>query len=239
MSRVSSAANQSRAVLSVLQRENPGKVITDSYLLLMKSLQQTTTSITWDVLTNQSTPTCIEQRLNLSDKFVVRDWAYATMMTAMAGAAPTNAEISVGIPWTYNNPQATPFGFGPVVGPLIGAIYNGTIDVTINSLVYYRKFPVRNFYRVPVSQAGTAVSTQATTGVVQRDGWNDLNFAFSPVMPTFTLDGLGSNQIVMTLPNPTATSAAATFANFACLYMRGFLIQNVNQKSRNSLLRNN
>lgn len=230
MAKVSSAANQSRAVFQALTQEYPGKVITDSYLLLMKTLQQTTTQISWDVLTNQSTPTVIEQRLNLSDKFVVRDWAYATMMTASAGTTSTAAELSQGIPVTYNNPQATPFGFGPTVGPLIGVIYNGYIDVTINSLVYYRKFPVRNFYRVPVSQSGTAASAVATTGVIQRDGWNDLNFAFSPVMPTYTLDGLGSNQIVMTLPNPTATSAAANFNNWACLYLRGFLIQNVNQK---------
>lgn len=227
---VSSAANQSRALLSALRAEYPGKVITDSYLLLMKTLQQTTTAISWDVLTNQSTPTVIEQRLNLSDRFAVRDWAYATMMVPMAGATPTNAEIAGGVPTTYNNPQATPFGFGTTVAPLLGVIYNGWMDVTINSLVYYRKFPMRNFYRVPVSQSGTAVSTVATTGVVQKDGWNDLNFAYSPVYPTFTLDGLGSNQIVMTLPNPTATSAAATFANYACLYLRGYLIQNVNQK---------
>ncbi len=230
MSTVKAAANQSRALLNELKRSYPGKVVTDSYLLLMKSLQGTTTTISWDVLTNQSAPTVIEQRLNLSDRFAVRDWAYATMMTASAGAASTDAEVSQGVPWTYNNPQATPFGLGPVVSPLIGVIYNGIIDVTINSVVYFRKFPLRNFYRVPVSQAGTAVSTVATTGVVQKDGWNDLNFAYSPVYPTFTLDGLGSNQIVMTLPNPTATSAAAGFNNWACLYLRGYLIQNVNQK---------
>lgn len=230
MGKIPSSANQSRAVLNQLQREYPGKVITDSYLLLMKTLQQTTTTITWDVLTNQSTPTCIEQRLNLSDKFVVRDWMYATMMTASAGATSTPAEISEGVPWTYPNAQATPFGFGPNFAPLIGVIYNGWIDVTINSLVYYRKFPVRNFYRVPTSQSGVAVSSIAVQGVLTADGWDSLNYGYSPVMPTFTLDGLGSNQIVMTLPNATATSADTNFNNWACMYMRGFLIQNVNQK---------
>lgn len=226
---VSSAANQSRAVLSVLKREYPGKVITDSYLMLMKTLQGTITTISWDVLTNQSTPTVIEQRLNLSDKFVVRDWAFTTMQTVSAAATSTAAEISVGEPLTYINPQATPFGYGTSAA-LLPVLYNGSIDVTINSLVYYRKFPVRNFYRVPVSQQGTAVSAVAVTGLIGKDGWNDLNFAYSPVMPTFTLDGLGSNQIVMNLPLPTVTSAEAGFNAWACLYLRGFLVQNVNQK---------
>jgi len=120
--------------------------------------------------------------------------------------------------------------FTAAVAALLEVVYNGYLSVTLNSAVYYQSFPTRNFFRVSTAQEGLALSTVATTGVTPRDGWEGVNYCFSPVYPTFTIDGIGNNQIQLILPNPTVTSAAANFCNFACLFLRGYLVQNVNQK---------
>lgn len=229
--------NPSRALYDQLVAEYPKSrfpnvIVTDSYLLLMKSIQGTLNQVQFDILTNASTgtpPQCIERRLNLSDKFCVRDMAICLMKTAAAGGAgvSTQAEINVGVPRTY--PNASVFAnAGEAVN--LEAVYNGYLTIIINSTVYYQSLDLRRFYRVPQSQKGVAVSAVAGTGVLGDDGWDILNYAFSPVQPQFTFSGDGNNQATVTINNSTVLSGAVTSQNWLVNIYRGFLIQNVNNK---------
>lgn len=223
------STNQARALLATIQKQYPRNLVTEGYLLSMFPLTGTVNSFKFPLLINQTignTVQCIEKRLALSDRFVVRDWSIMLMQVLSAGATPTNAEVSVGVPRTY--PQNNVFT--AAVAANLESLYNSSLTVSINSVVYYQAFPVRNFYRVPTSQAGAAVSTVATVGILNRDGWDNMNWAFSPVYPTFTVDGLGNNEITLNMPNPTTLTAQAGNFNFCNLYLRGYLVQNVNQK---------
>jgi hypothetical protein len=224
--------NASRALYSDLKGKygrRSGVIITDSFLFLMKSIQSTVTTVNFDVLTNSSSgtpPTVIERRLNISDKFVVRDHAICLMKAGTTTAA-TQAEINVGVPRTY--PNGSVFS-GASEAANLQAVYNGYCTVIINSVVYYQALDIRRFYRVPTSQKGVAVSTVATTGVIGDDGWDILNYAFSPVQPQFELDGTGNNQLSVTIGNPTSLIGTNS-QNFLCWMLRGFLVQNINQRS--------
>lgn len=222
------ATNQQRALYNELSRKykGPNVIITDSYLLLMKSLQGTISTLTFDVLVNQGSQTVNEVRLNMTDKFCVRDWALFVQKAGSSTTA-TAAEIAVSRPTTY--PNAAIFT-GANEAANLEAVYNGNIKAVIDSVVYYQSFPTRNFYRVPQSQQGT--TSAAIAGPVQykiaADGWDSMNYAFSPVYPTFELNGLGKNDISLNLPTGILTSGTSS-QNFAVLMFRGFLIQNVNQ----------
>lgn len=226
------ATNQQRALYDQLVAKyrthaNAGSIIiTDSYLYLMKSLQGTITTLQFDVLTNQGTPQVNEVRLSLTDRFCVRDWSIM-VMKAGASVAATAAEISVAVPSTYPNPAVFT---GSNEAANLQSVYNGNMRIVIDSTVFFQAFPNRNFYRVPVSQLGT--TSAAIAGPVQykiaADGWDSMNYSYSPVYPTFEFNGIGKNEATLTLPNPTLTSGTSS-QNFAVAIFRGYLIQNVNQ----------
>lgn len=229
------ASNRSRAMYNALlekytKERYPQRIITDGYLMLMKSIQGTPTNVIFDVLVNQSSGTVatnIERRLNITDRFNVSDMSIC-LMKAGSSTTATQAEISVARPDTYPNPNV--FTAANEASNL-ESVYNGSLNVTIDSTVYYQALELRRFYRVPTSQAGTAVSTVAITGVIQRDGWDNLNYAFSPVTPDFEFSGIGNNQVTVNL-SPSAIDLSGTSSqNFLVIYFRGFLIQNVNQRS--------
>lgn len=222
--------NQSRALLDTLRakyQKYPNVIITDSYLLLMKSLQGTITTVTFDVLSNVGNATVLENRLSITDRFAVKDMAVC-IMKAGASTAATAAEIAVGRPNTYPNPNIYT---GAAEAANLEAIYNSQMRVAIDSKIFYQSLDTRRFFRVPTSQQGTAVSAVAGTGVLSRDGWDNLNYCFSPVAPNFEFSGSGKNEVTLQLPNPTLTSGTSS-QNFVLAYFRGFLIQNINQPIR-------
>jgi len=225
------ATNAPRALYNELltqypRDKYPNRIITDSYLRLEASLQGTITAITFNMLVNQGNPNVTENRLNITDRFVAAQICLLIMQTAMAGTSPTQAEISIGRPRTYNNAQI----FGATAANL-EVIYNSQLKITVDSVVYLQSLDTRRFYRVPTSQDGTAVSAVALTGVINADGYDSVGYPFAPLTPTVTFSGIGKNEIQLTLPNPTLLTAPVTFANFAILWCRGFLVQNVNQRS--------
>lgn len=226
--------NASRALYDRLEKKYtkdkyPGRIITDSYLMIMKSIQSAgVTVVNFDVLSNASSGSVvnvIERRLNISDRFVVRDMAIC-LMKAGTSVAATQAEINVGVPRTYPNSNVFT---GASEASNLQAVYNGFCSVTIDSIVYYQSLDLRRFYRVPTSQKGIAVSAVALTGVLGDDGWDMLNYAFSPVQPQFELNGVGNNQLSVTVNNSTNLQGTNS-QNFLCWYFRGFLVQNVNNQ---------
>ncbi len=208
------------------------RIITESYLFLLASIQSTQNNIAFNTLVNQGsqasgiTQYSIEKRLNISDRFSVKNMA-AVLIKAGSSATATDAQVSVAGLNTYPNP----FLFtGASEATNLEAVYHGSLQVTIDSIVWYQAYPMRNFYRVPVSQGLTAVSTVATTGVIQRSGWDDAAYPFAPVVPNFSLSGIGQNQISVNVP-PNISFAGTNSQNFLGLIFTGFLIQNVNSQN--------
>jgi hypothetical protein len=159
--------------------------------------------------------------------FTVKDMTMC-LLKAGSSTTATDAQVSVGQPNTYPNP----FIFtGANEAANLEAIYNSNMSITIDSTVYYQAYDMRRFFRVPVSQGLTAVSTVATTGVLQRSGWDNLNYCFAPVVPNFEFSGIGNNQVVVNTPTGI-TFAGTSSQNFLVGIFRGFLVQNVNQPKR-------
>jgi len=223
------ATNQARALLNTIRQEYPSNIVTDGYLRSLFPVQGTITTMKFPLLVNETIGNkiqVIENRLKLSDRFVVRDWSVTILPVAVADAEPTNTEMAVAHPITY--PNEIVLGTAGIATNY-EAVYNAKLNVTINSVVYYDSFPVRNFYRVPVSQQGVDVSAGANPAIL-RDGWDNMNYSFSPVYPTYTVDGLGNNQIICSLPSPIDLTGDTGFFNFIQLDLRGYLVQNVNQR---------
>jgi hypothetical protein len=203
----------------------PDAIITDSYLRLEQSLQATITTLTFNMLVNQGTPNVTENRLNITDRFVATSLALLIMKAGTTTAA-TQAEISIGRPRTFNNS----FIFtGASEAANLEVIYNSQLKITVDSTVYIDSYDTRRFYRVPTSQQGQAISAVASTGVLGADGYDESAYPFAGLTPSITFSGIGKNLIQLTLPNPTSLVGTNT-QNFAIMWIRGFLVQNVNQR---------
>lgn len=190
------------------------------------------TVINFDVLANSTSglsPNIMERRLNITDRFSVKDMAICVSKAGTTVVA-TQAEISVSTPSTY--PNLNVFA-GAGEAAALQMVYNGFASITIDSTVYYQAYDLRRFYRVPTSQIGTAVSSIAVQGVLNNDGWDNLNYCFSPVSTDFEFSGSGNNQLSVTVPQSGAITTAGTNSqNFLWWIFRGFLIQNINNPIR-------
>jgi len=229
------ALNQGRALLEQLRREymtpenkERNVIITESYLFLMANLNGgAKNQLQFFALTNQSQTapvTSVEKRLDITDRFAVRDMSMVLMKTKDT----TAAEVAKGRLHTFPNPNV--FTAANEADNL-ESIYNGWANIQIKSVVYYQNYDVRRFYRVDNAVEGQAVSTVAVTGVNPRDTWNMLNYSFSPVETAFELNGSGSNILSVTLPASIDNSGTNT-VNWLCWYFRGYLIQNINDPNR-------
>lgn len=227
------ATNSARALYNKLINDDMYKgrtniIITDSWLRSEVNIQGIQSSLIFNLLTNNTTSAqinCTEKRLGIPDKFVATMVSFM-LMKAGASTAATQAEIAISRPRTYNNARIFT---GANEAANLEALYNSDMKVTIDSTTFIQTLDLRRFYRAPVSEQGTAVSTQATTGVLNADGWDTSNYPFASLTPTLTFNGSGQNQVVVNLPNSTDLSGTSS-TNFAILYFRGFLIQNANTK---------
>lgn len=218
------AKNQKAALYNSLKNEYPaaaGCIITDSYLRLEANVQGSFTNIQFNMLVNQGGQNVTEKRLAITDKFCALDVA-AFIMKAGTSTSATQAEISQAALRTYPNNQVFT-GAGEAAA--FQALYNSYLQMKVDSVVYVDSLDLMRFYRVPTSQKGVAVSTVATTGVIQNDGFDNLNYAFSPMLPTVTFGGKSKNEVSIQLPTSTTLSGTSS-TNLVVCYFRGFLIQN-------------
>jgi hypothetical protein len=134
--------------------------------------------------------------------------------------------------YTWNSPAK----FTTANALTLETIYNGYLRMIIDGTTYIDSLDARRFYRVPVSQQGTIVSTgTATTSTfpnVQADGWDGTHYNFAQMTPAVVLNGAGRNEVTLNTPEATAVSPSATSCNFLVLYLRGWLIQNASTLNR-------
>lgn len=208
------ATNANRAIYN--QVSKPGIITTPGYLRLEKSLQGTLTGINFDVLTNQGTPNVTERRLQITDKFVA---THIGIFLVKAGASVTATDAEKTVAKLKSNSNALVFT-GVAEAPNLHAIYNGSLRIAINSVVFLEALDCMRFYRVGTSQKGAGPAV-----IITDDEWTAPNFGMCEITPTIELNGAGKNDISLTLPSSTLTSGTNS-QNFVVCYMRGFLCQN-------------
>lgn len=214
--------------------------------------------ISFNVLSNQGTVRATERRLNITDLFTVTHWClYLVKAGGLAGGGSTvatDADIAISRNYTYPNPfvfgtagQGIPtFLQNQAAAQLVPytteannlySIYNGFMSVTIDREVILDSYDCMRFLRVPGSQQQMAQAAAAiapapavigmSAGATQ-DEWTSGEYGFSAVDPQFTLNGIGDNNLSITLPAALNLSGTAS-TNFAFLTMRGIRWQNASK----------
>lgn len=226
-------ADGSRDYVQSLRGQYPGSIITQSYLRSEVSLGTTATSqFAFNILANQGTPASTERRLQITDRFAVT--AVSVMLynydsTTLADVPKNRSQAKL---YTWNSPAK----FTAANSLTLESVYNGFLRMIIDGTTYIDSLDARRFYRVPVSQQGTIVSTGTATAStfpnVQADGYDGTHYPYAQLTPAIVLNGAGRNEITLNTPEATAVSPSATSNNVLVLYMRGWLIQNASQLNR-------
>lgn len=227
-------ADGSRDYVQSLRGQYPGSIITQSYLRSEVQLGTTATSqFAFNILANQGTPASTERRLQITDRFAVTAVSVMLLNSAATAGVIAAADRSQAKLYTWNSPAK----FTAANALTLESVYNGFLRMIIDGTTYVDSLDARRFYRVPVSQQGTAVSTftpdtASKFGAIQADGYDGTHYPFAQLTPAIVLNGAGRNEITLNTPEATAVSPSATSANVLVLYMRGWLIQNASQLNR-------
>jgi hypothetical protein len=222
------------------------EVATQGYLRLQYDLNQALSSFTFNVLENQGTQTAGEKRLAITDMFTITHWGLyiGRCVIGTAGTfTPSPAQFSLMKLYTNNNPLVFTDGTARAGatttnqltnagGDNLDSLYNGFLQVTVDRERLVDGYDLRRFWRVDAAQEANAQSSAATLAkqqVFQLEGWQGPNYGMSEVDPEITLNGVGQNDITLTLPNSTNFSPSGTYANYAVLIARGIRWQNASK----------
>lgn len=224
----------SRDYVQSLKSQYPGAIITQSYLRSEIQVGRTATSqFAFNILANQGTPGSTERRLQITDRFAVTAVGMMLYNTVATSNVVAPADRSQAKLYTWNSPSK----FTTTNALTLEGLYNGYLRMVIDGTTYIDSLDARRFYRVPVSQQGTAVSaftpdTATKFGAIQADGWDGTHYNFAQMTPAVVLNGAGRNEVTLNTPEATVISPSDTSANFLVLYMRGWLIQNASTLNR-------
>lgn len=221
------------------------EVATQGYLRLQYDLNQSLSSFTFNVLENQGTTLTGEKRLAITDMFTITHWGLYVGRVAITTAgtfAPTPAQFSLMKLYTNNNPLVFTDGTAragvttanqltTAGGDNLDSLYNGFLQVTVDRERLIDGYDLKRFWRADVAQEGQAQSqgTAAKQQVFQLEGWQGPNYGMSEVDPEITLNGVGQNDITITLPNSTSFAPTTAYANYAVLVARGIRWQNASK----------
>jgi len=208
----------------------PYENLSQSYLRAETKLS-TNSVINFSLQRNQvQSPLSTERLLELNDQFVITHFAIASKIfveaaqgeaTVVADAdAPTANDQLVAQLFTYFDP----ISFAGTNTVNIAALWNGSLNFTINRKEFLPNFPCRSFLRKPATQAGTLDLAGSGVGVNAYD--NGL-YSFYPSEPTL-IDGRQTLDIFVDLQSSVAFDDADKSV-WAVLELRGYLV--VNAKS--------
>jgi hypothetical protein len=177
---------------------------------------------------NVASPLVTERLLNLNDQFVITHFFVGLKVLTTASITNT-LELNTPVD-TYVNPVTYTGDCANAA-----AIYNGSIQFTIDRKQYLPEFPVRAFLRVPTAQNNNLttagiVGTPAATFTGNTTGTNGFDnglYGFYPSEPTL-IDGRQTLDINLVLNNAQDISDATKTVR-AVFEVRGYLV--VNSKS--------
>lgn len=203
------------------------EVATQGYLRLQYNISTQLSAFTFNVLENQGTASAGEKRLAITDMFTITHWAIYVGRSASsaAGATPTDAQAANMKLYTNNN-----LNVFTTTGDNLRALYNGQITVTVDRERLIDGYDIQRFWRVGNPNEGLLNYATAPAGGTQPlDYWQGPNYGMAELSPEITLNGVGQNDITVTLPAPTTFIPTGNFTNFAVLIARGIRWQNASK----------
>jgi len=165
----------------------------------------------------KSSPIVTERLLNLNDQFVITHFRVGLKALTTASIDDT-LELNTQVQ-TFLDPAVF---LGDTANA--GAIYNGSLEFTIDRKQYLPEFPVSSFYRVPTTQTNSPSEGGAADIV---NGYDNGLFGFYPSEPTL-IDGRQTLDINLVLGAAVDITDGTTTAR-AVFETRGYLV--VNSKS--------
>lgn len=204
----------------------PYENLSQSYLRAQTALS-TQSLIAFNVQKNAVTsPLVTENLLELNDQFVISHFTVG--LQQVASDSPTNTQLLAAEFFTY----ADPTKFTGTNAVNAGAIYGGFLNFTINRREFLPSFPMRAFYRAPITQSGAFLKTAGTTGTpaatfTGNTGVNSYDnglFGFFPSEPTL-IDGRMTLNININLESAVAFDDSSNTI-YAVLELRGYLVVN-------------
>lgn len=192
-----------------------GVITTQSYLRFEKSIQGTFNSISFDVLTNQGAASTTERRLQLTDTFTITQLA---IFIYQAGTTTTVTNQDKAKALLYANPN--PNVFVQSTADSLYNVYNGYMQLRVNTEVLIDSLDIMQFYRVHTTQNGAVANAS--------EEWNAINNGFKKIVPTITLNGAAKNEINLFFPESIDLTGDEK-SNYIVCYCRGFLNQNAAQ----------
>jgi hypothetical protein len=195
---------------------NPARaVLSQSYIRTEAAMSTAQTQYNFDILVNDSNqaPYVTRNLLNLQDSFIVSSIGMYIGIPSASGN--TDAKVKL-----YGYPDATAFA-SPLNTNLL-ALYNGSLNLTVNQRVIVPSWDLMRHYKAPITQSGYN-PTGVTAGSINNS--DDLSTdATYPVEPNIVLVGSKKNQLQITLPQALAT--IPTNGRIVLIF-RGLLAQNV------------
>ena len=195
-------------------------VMSQSYLRTETLISTTTTQYHMPVLindnqngVNSSFNTC--QLLNLQDAFVVSG-------IFVGFGVPSSATDATFIPRTY--PSAINCLGDQSKATALQTLYNGQLQLTVNSRQILTAFPITGNYYVPQTQGLATQTSPGTTPWVAIDQNDGYASATVPIEPNVVL--IGSKNNVLNISLPAAISAAPNAFSRLIVIFSGILMQN-------------
>lgn len=210
-----------RQSLDNMKRKYPNAIITQSFLRFEKAFSTAAQgTYKFDVLQNEGTVNSTEKRLAITDRFIAT--SVALYIYDVAADSPTSAQRAIAPLMTFPNPNV----LGTTAVANAWAVYNGYLRAIIDKDVIIDAFDCYRFLRVPDVQKGTLLYTSAPAGgTISHSGWYDTHQAFAKLTPHLVLNGAGSNELTLNMPE-SVTIDDASHQAYAVLYLRGMLVQN-------------
>ncbi len=194
-----------------------GKPISPSFLRLEATIKQNESRLIFKTFTGDGAsvyPT--ELRLDRNDAFVVDRLGFFLLKQDVAN------EKTNGVRQTYPNITV----FGAAAAADLWSIYeSGKLNITINKKRELIDYDLANCLYVPRTQQ---------TGAINYDDKIGAKAGFDKLTPHITLDGSGTNEIVIDFPSFAGWaghSAVAGTEHRAVLFFRGMLISGGSQNS--------
>lgn len=166
----------------------------------------------------KSSPIVTERLLNLNDQFVITHFRVGLKFLSGTSGFTDTDELNA-IVQTYLDPAT-------FTGDLANAaaVYNSSLEFTIDRKQYLPEFPVSSFYRVPDTQTNSP-SEGGTAAIV--NAYDNGLYGFYPSEPTL-IDGRQTLDINLVMGSATDITDASNTARVV-FETRGYLV--VNSKS--------
>jgi hypothetical protein len=207
------------------QYANQGVITTPGYLRLESLAPDAATSVfNFNTLDTSGTKTATERRLKLSDTFTVTDISFYIGYGSATSNAPTAAQYASQRLATFPNPNNLAFA---LKDDELEALYNGFLQLRVDTTTFLDSIPMRQFYRVGTSQERTGATggTAPTQLAVGRDEWTTAMYGKNELLPTIELNGQSNIEWSINLPNATNCAGASTYFANCVLILQGFLNQ--------------